>query len=126
MAWSGVLSLSDAAWVGFCGRGSPAHSEVMVDRSRLPLNKSGDKLFLTIDGECISEYAFVASLPAYRRITRNLEQLHIVVKRANLLTGRSTRMLAAEMSTVPYLVLDHKPTIFRSVVFCNFLSGNQS
>lgn len=49
--------------------GSLSHSSLMVDLSRMPWSLDGCRFLRIVDGECTSLYAFVASRPAYFRMT---------------------------------------------------------
>lgn len=69
IVWRGGFSFSGTAWVALEGTGSEVQEEVIVDRSRLPLKHDGGRVLVTTEEEWTSEYAFVASRPAYLRIT---------------------------------------------------------
>ena len=66
---SGGFSSSDAARVLLLATGSCFNVSSIVDRSRLPLKQSTDRLSFATEGLWYSEYASVASCPAKLRRT---------------------------------------------------------
>lgn len=99
----------------------------MVDWSSVPLNLSGCRLVESTLGACTSEYAVVASLPAYLRMTDALVSSDSCILCVGLCqrTGRTARMFLQEIGDIPHLTVDDDPTVVGGLVLGD-LPGRQA